>query len=43
MKIYCQTKTQTKKKIRVKIIKAPLVNSADLKRVILSRAKAVIL
>ncbi len=43
MKICCQTKTQTKKKVRVKIIKAPLVNSADLKKIVLSRAKAVVL
>ncbi len=43
MKIYCQIKTETKKRIKVKIVKAPLVNSVDFKRVVLNRSRAVVL
>ncbi len=43
-KINCQTKTNTEtKKVRVKIIKAPVVNTIELRNLILDRAKALVL
>jgi len=42
-KIKCQTKEELKsEEVRVRIIKAPLVNSTDLRSVLLSRAKALV-
>lgn len=43
-KIECQHKDfQGSKSVRVKIIKAPLVDSMELRRIIFARAKAVVL
>ncbi len=43
-KIVCQNKTKNKgKNVRVRIIKAPLVNTADLRLVLMARAKALVL
>ncbi len=43
-KIECKTKIKnTQKKIRVKVIRAPIVNSEELKRIVFARAKAIVL
>jgi hypothetical protein len=43
-KIDCQTKTNKEtQKVRVKIIKAPIVNTAVLRHLVLDRAKALVL
>jgi len=43
-KINCQTKTKTNaQKVKVRIIKAPVVNSRELKQIMFARAKAVVL
>lgn len=36
-------KTKTKKKIKVRIIRAPIVNSEELRSLIFSRSKALVL
>jgi hypothetical protein len=42
-KIKCQTKEELKsEEVRVRIIKAPLVSQAELRSVLLSRAKALV-
>ena len=43
-KIQCETKFNNEnKQVRVRVIKAPLVDTIELKRIILARTKAVIL
>jgi len=43
-KIQCQTNTNTEaQNVRVKIIKAPLVESSQLRRIIFERARALVL
>lgn len=43
-KIKCKTKTNIDpEKLRVKVIKAPLVNSEELKKILFWRQKAVVL
>jgi len=43
-KIKCKTKTKLDpERLRVKVIKAPLVNTDELKRIIFSRSRAVVL
>ena len=42
MKIKCTNRSQAKK-LRVRVIKAPLVDTTELKRIILARAKALVL
>ena len=43
-KIQCQRKTETEtQSVKVKIIRAPLVDSNELRRVIFARARAVVL
>jgi len=43
-KIQCQTNTNTEtQSVRVKIIKAPFVESSQLRRIIFERARALVL
>jgi len=41
-KVSCKIKTK-KERVRVKVIRAPLVDNNDLRHVLLSRARAVVL
>lgn len=44
MQVKCKpTNTKNRSKVRVKIIKAPIVNSLELERIIFSRARAIVL
>lgn len=42
-KITCKKKETDTKKLRVKIIKAPLVNTIELRQIIFARSRAVVL
>ncbi len=42
-KIKCQTKSNNFKKVKVRIIKAPIVDTIELRGIILQRARAIVL
>lgn len=42
-KIYCKSDNEKAEKIRVKILKAPFVDSNILKRVVRERARAIVI
>lgn len=42
-KIKCQQIEDSKKGVRIRIVKAPLVNSQELRTVLLRRAKALVI
>jgi hypothetical protein len=42
-KIACESKMQEKFPVRIRLIKAPLVNTEELRRVLFDRARALVL
>ncbi|MFH1744892.1 MAG: hypothetical protein ABH881_01845 [bacterium] len=42
-KIKCKTKTTNSNNVRVRIIRAPIVDTAELRNIIMSRVNAIIL